>query len=102
MDYASHHTVEQFQAFTSQYVPHPIWVHVEIITISPEFLEKSAQHVIHQLGAGGVEKVGGKSWWTWRLKDLTAEWIEMRKDHWYRMRHPERPPRTMLYVHGGL
>lgn len=102
MEYASHHTVEQFQGFTSQYVPHPIWVHVEINIIPPQFLEKSAEHIINQLGESDVEKVGGTSWWKWRLKELTAESIEMRKDCWYRTRHPEIPPRTMLYVHGGL
>ncbi|KAH8149306.1 uncharacterized protein LAJ45_06846 [Morchella importuna] len=101
MEYASNHTVEQFQAFTSQYVPHPISVHVEITTIPLECLDKSAQHVIDQLGPDGVEKVGGKAWWRWRPKELSAEWIEMRKDYWHRTRHPERPPRTMLYVHGG-
>lgn len=102
MEYASFHTVEQFQAFMSEYVQHPIWVHVEIAAIPSEFLEKSAHHIIRQLGQGGVGKVGGKSWWRWRLKELTAEWVEMRKDYWYRTRHPERSPRTMLYVHGGL
>lgn len=102
MDYASHHTVEQFQGFSTQYVPHPLSVHVEISIIPPEFLEKSAEHIVKQLGDSVVKKVGGKSWWRWRLKELTAESIEMRKDYWNRTRNPETPPRTMLYVHGGL
>ncbi|KAL0640832.1 hypothetical protein Q9L58_000139 [Maublancomyces gigas] len=101
MDYASHHTVEQFQGFTTQYVPHPLSVHVEISIIPPEFMEKSAEHIIKQLGDSVVEKVGGKSWWRWRPKELTAESIEMRKDYWNRTRNPDMPPRTMLYVHGG-
>lgn len=101
MEYASNHTVEQFQAFTSQYVPHPISVHVEITTVPLEHLDKSAQYIIDQLGPDGVKKVGGTSWWRWRPKELSAEWVEMRKDYWHRSRHPERPPRTMLYVHGG-
>ncbi|RPB04115.1 alpha/beta-hydrolase [Choiromyces venosus 120613-1] len=99
--YASQHTVEQLQAFTAQYVPHPIWVHTEDESIPTEFLEKSAAHVVEQLGADGVERVGGREWWKWAPKKLTAEWIEMRKDWWTRTRHPEILPRTMFYVHGG-
>ncbi|PWW71664.1 alpha/beta-hydrolase [Tuber magnatum] len=99
--YASHHTVEQLQAFTAQYVPHPIWVHTEDESIPAEFLEKSAAHVVEQLGTDGVEKIGGKQWWKWAPKKLTAEWIEMRKDWRARTRHPEILPRTMFYVHGG-
>lgn len=64
-------------------------------------MEKSAEHIIKQLGDSVVEKVGGKSWWRWRPKELTAESIEMRKDYWNRTRNPDMPPRTMLYVHGG-
>jgi hypothetical protein len=99
--YASNHPVEQLQAFTAQYVPHPVWVHTEDETIPTEFLEKSAEHVIEQLGPNGVEMVGGKSWWKWRPKTLTAEWVEMRKGYWERTAHPEMMPRTMFYVHGG-
>ncbi|CUS07576.1 unnamed protein product [Tuber aestivum] len=99
--HASQHTVEQLQAFTAQYVPHPIWVHTEDESIPAEFLERSAAHVVEQLGTDGVERVGGKQWWKWTPKKLTAEWIEMRKDWWTRTRHPEILPRTMFYVHGG-
>jgi len=77
-------------------------VHTEDESIPTEFLEKSAAHVVEQLGAGGVEMVGGKQWWKWAPKELTAEWIEMRKDWWTRTRHSEILPRTMFYVHGGL
>lgn len=100
--YASHHPVEQLQAFTAQYVPHPITVHTEDATIPSEFLEASARHVIDQLGPGGLEKVGGSKWWKWRPKELTAEWIEMRKGYRRRTANPQMLPRTMFYVHGGL
>jgi len=77
-------------------------VHTEDESIPAEFLEKSAAHVVEQLGPGGVEMVGGKQWWKWAPNKLTAEWIEMRKDWWARIRYSEILPRTMFYIHGGL
>ncbi|KAJ6265026.1 hypothetical protein Dda_1181 [Drechslerella dactyloides] len=100
--YASHRTVEELQAFTAQYVPVPSWVHVEEATIDEKWLDEAAEHLVTQLGPDGVERVGGRRWWRWRVKELKAEWIEMRKHYNERMEHVSWAPRTMLYVHGGL
>jgi acetyl esterase/lipase len=103
LDYASHHTVEEIQAFTSQWVPNPGWVKVDQVTIPPDVIIKAADTLVSQLGARCVEKVGGSKWWQWRRKDseLRAEWIEMRGDYTERMRTVGKGRRVMLYVHGG-
>ncbi|KAF3915561.1 hypothetical protein ABW21_db0205474 [Orbilia brochopaga] len=100
--YASHRTVEELQSFTSQYVPVPAWVHVEEATIDDKWLDEAAEHLVTQLGPDGVERVGGRRWWRWRVKELKAEWIEMRNHYTERLKHPSWAPRTILYVHGGL
>jgi acetyl esterase/lipase len=102
--YASFHTVDEVQAFTSQWVPVPHWVHVEEADISSTQLEKSAAYIQAQLGPEGIEQVGGKTWWQWRRDSgaLRAEWIEMRKDQEERKRIGGiKGRRIMLYVHGG-
>jgi acetyl esterase/lipase len=101
LDYASHHTVEDVQAFTSQWVPHPIWVKVDQIVIPPESIAKAADILVLQLGPKGVRQVGGSKWWQWRCEhsELRAEWIEMRGD--YIDRKEQKGRRVMLYVHGG-
>lgn len=101
--YASHHTVEELQAFTAQWVPHPRWVKVDRVPIPEEYQIKAADALIAQLGEKGVRKVGGKLWWQWRRKDheLEAEWIEMRNDYNARKRKENDGRRVMLYVHGG-
>lgn len=100
--YASHHTVEDIQGFTSQWVPSPRWVKVDEITIPEKCLSGAADAVVAQLGHRGVDKVGGEKWWQWRRGDsvLKAEWIEMRRD-FDRRRKGEKGKRVMLYVHGG-
>ncbi|KAI9712668.1 MAG: hypothetical protein M1820_001289 [Bogoriella megaspora] len=101
--HASHHTVEEIQAFTSQWVPSPRWVRVEELSIPPSHLENSATHIQAQLGPRGIELVGGKSWWQWRHQDspLRAEWIEMRSHYQERKRTSGKAERIILYVHGG-
>jgi acetyl esterase/lipase len=104
LHYASFHTVDELQAFTSQWVPVPRWVHVNVVDISPGLLEKSAEHINAQLGPQGVKAVGGPTWWQWRREgtDMKAEWIEMRKDYDARMSSTiPQGDRIMLYVHGG-
>jgi acetyl esterase/lipase len=56
-----------------------------------------------QLGPHGVDRVGGKKWWQWRLKGcpLKAEWIEMRADYNARQASKSLGKRVMLYLHGG-
>ncbi|TVY51228.1 AB hydrolase superfamily protein C4A8.06c, partial [Lachnellula cervina] len=101
--YASHHTVEDVQRFTSQWVPHPTWVKVDEVKIEQEYITKAAEAIQEQLGHHGIEKVGGKTWWQWRRpgSELKAEWIEMKADYQERNRTSDPGKRVMLYVHGG-
>jgi acetyl esterase/lipase len=104
LHYASFHTVDELQAFTSQWVPVPVWVDAENVQIPKGALLRSADHVRAQLGPEGVKAVGGKSWWEWRRDGTTlkAEWIEMRADMEQRKRSANvKGQRIMLYVHGG-
>lgn len=102
--YASFHTVEEVQAFTSQWVPVPHWVHVEEVEIPSSQLARSATYIQAQLGPDGINEIGGKTWWQWRRDNasLKAEWIEMRKDYEDRKKSViPQGQRVMLYVHGG-
>ncbi|KAG9187090.1 hypothetical protein G6011_04961 [Alternaria panax] len=104
LHYASFHTVDELQAFTSQWVPVPRWVHVNVVEISHNLREQSAQLLNAQLGPEGIKAVGGKNWWQWRHDGTTlkAEWIEMRKDYDARKQLAiTKGDRIMLYVHGG-
>ena len=101
--FASHHTVEELQAFTAQWVPHPQWVKVEEVMIPNDQIAHAAAVLEAQLGPDGVRKVGGRKWWQWRKPNspLKAEWIEMRSDYNERKRNNDPGRRVMLYVHGG-
>ncbi|KAI0912003.1 alpha/beta-hydrolase [Ustulina deusta] len=102
--FASQHTVEELQSFTSQWVPHPQWVKVKEVEISEETLLESAGALQEQLGPEGIRKVGGKDWWQWRRPEspLKAEWIEMRSDYNERTKSGDDScKRVMLYIHGG-
>lgn len=103
LEYSSRHTVEELQAFTSQWVPVPTWVRTYDLEIAPQFLERSAAILQAQLGRRGLEKIGGKTWWQWRRPEapLRAEWIEMKKDFHERKKTGARCERCILYVHGG-
>ncbi|KAI0010378.1 alpha/beta-hydrolase [Xylariaceae sp. FL0662B] len=103
LSFASHHTIEDLQAFTAQWVPHPQWVKVEEVEIPDDKLAESANTLQRQLGPDGIRKVGGKNWWQWRKQDnpLKAEWIEMRSDYNERKKNSDPGRRIMLYVHGG-
>ncbi|KAG5951901.1 hypothetical protein E4U53_002057 [Claviceps sorghi] len=103
LDFASHHTVEDLQAFTSQWVPNPHWIKVETATISTGCLPQSAELIQAQLGPDGIAQVGGQQWWQWRKpkSSLEAEWIEMRAHYNARKALNEPGRRVMLYVHGG-
>ncbi|KAL5114505.1 hypothetical protein ACEQ8H_007595 [Pleosporales sp. CAS-2024a] len=102
--YASFHTVDELQAFTSQWVPVPRWVHVKVVDVAQAQLARSADIITAQLGPKGIEAVGGQTWWQWRRDAtcLSAEWIEMRKDYDARKQlNIAKGDRIMLYVHGG-
>ena len=101
--YASHHTVEEVQAFTGQWVPVPTWVRTENVLITADSIDRAANLLTAQLGEEGIEAIGGKTWWQWRRNnaELKAEWVEMRSDYNVRQRKKERSRRVMLYIHGG-
>jgi acetyl esterase/lipase len=105
LQHASRHAVEELQAFTSQWVPHPQWVKVDEVVVPDSITECSAELLRAQLGPEGLKRVGGEKWWTWRKpgkeSSLRAEWIEMRADHNERKRNSDPCKRVMLYVHGG-
>ncbi|KAI1141280.1 alpha/beta-hydrolase [Hypoxylon sp. FL0543] len=103
LDFASHHTVEELQSFTSQWVPHPQWVKVDEVEIPEAQLVEAANVLQVQLGPDGIRKVGGRNWWQWRKphSPLKAEWIEMKADYHERKKTGDPGKRVMLYVHGG-
>lgn len=95
--------MEELQAFTSQWVPSPQWIKVDVANIADEFLSRSAELIQNQLGPEGIAQVGGKQWWQWRKpkSTLDAEWIEMRSHYNARKAIDDPGRRVMLYVHGG-
>ncbi|KAH8666386.1 hypothetical protein BX600DRAFT_511325 [Xylariales sp. PMI_506] len=101
--FASHHTVEELQAFTAQWVPHPQWVKVQEVYIPQEKVDEAANAIQAQLGPDGIRQVGGRKWWQWRRpkSPLAAEWIEMKSDYHERKKAGGECKRVMLYVHGG-
>ncbi|KAH8204332.1 hypothetical protein TruAng_001495 [Truncatella angustata] len=103
LTFASHHTVEELQAFTAQWVPHPQWVKVDDVEIPQEKIDEAADAIEKQLGPDGIRQVGGRKWWQWRRPDtpLAAEWIEMKADYHERKKNNDLGRRVMLYVHGG-
>src|SRR2546423_2098460 len=102
LEHASHHKVEELQAFTSGYIPIPSWVHHTAPSIPSENIDKAAEILTTYLGADGISQIGGSKWWKWRVKELKGEWIEMKSHYHKRLRNPlSVPKRTLLYVHGG-
>ncbi|KAH8897051.1 alpha/beta-hydrolase [Thozetella sp. PMI_491] len=101
--FASHHTVEDLQAFTAQWVPHPQWIRVEEVDVPSSDLDRAAGLLEQQLGPDGIKEVGGSNWWQWRKakSPLKAEWIEMKADHREREKNGDPGNRVMFYVHGG-
>ncbi|KAI1871317.1 uncharacterized protein JN550_004762 [Neoarthrinium moseri] len=103
LDFASHHTVEDLQAFTAQWVPHPQWVKVDDVEIPAEHVDEAATALQKQLGTEGIRLVGGTKWWQWRRSKapVAAEWIEMKSDYHERKESGDPGKRVMLYIHGG-
>lgn len=101
--HSSRHTVEELQAFTSQWVPNPQWVRVCDVEIPEDQLSRAAHLLAEQLGPDGIRQVGGMEWWQWRdpKSPLKAEWIEMKADYQERKKKADPGARVMLYVHGG-
>jgi acetyl esterase/lipase len=100
--HASHHSVEDLQAFTSGAIPSPRWVHLTITTIPTPTIENATALLKTYLGPDGLRQIGGQKWWTWRANPLEAEWIEMKSHYYKRQKNPNLvPKRTLFYVHGG-
>ncbi|KAF4504769.1 hypothetical protein G6O67_008178 [Ophiocordyceps sinensis] len=103
LDFASHHTIEELQAFTAQWVPRPQWVKVDDVSVPEKLLNRSAELLRDELGPEGIRQVGGQQWWQWRntKSSLEAEWIEMRTDAHQRKKTGDPGRRVMMYIHGG-
>ncbi|KIR34533.1 lipase/esterase [Cryptococcus deuterogattii MMRL2647] len=89
LEFASHHGVEEVQAFTAMWVPTPRWVKRDVMTIPDENIKEAeiilAKHLstYGPQGAegGGLQLVGGDKWWKVRRRTLEGEWIEMQQDY---------------------
>lgn len=101
--FASSRPVEELQAFTGQWVPHPSWVRVDEVEVPEDKLSRAANYLHEQLGPEGIKRVGGREWWQWRKpkSPLMAEWIEMKADYEERKKNADPGNRVMLYIHGG-
>ncbi|KAJ7169077.1 hypothetical protein C8R43DRAFT_982176 [Mycena crocata] len=127
---ASHHTVEEVQAFANTRTPSPPWVHVVRLTIPMSCCDDAARYLITALGGEDVaaKVVGGCKWWQVRgVSGVDAQWVTAKKD-WqeakrrHKMQHKSKAPpeapvdpaadsapyeehmdemRCILYSHGG-
>lgn len=117
LEYASaKHSVGELQAFTGHKVPTPNWVVKEVVHLPQSNIDRAAQLIRKQLKKdGGLEKVGGDTWWTMRGRDLMCEWIEVslgvarlraeltRREQMkkQRIKRGDSPPeKVLLYIHG--
>ena len=72
------------------------------VTISDAMKQRAADQLIQHLAESGIESVGGKSWWQYRLHPLKGEWIEMKSTRQLRANGKlVNDKLTILYVHGG-
>ncbi|WVR08240.1 hypothetical protein IAU60_005287 [Kwoniella sp. DSM 27419] len=95
LDFASHHGVEEVQAFTAMWMPTPHWVRRESVTI-PDVTLHDAEDILSKHLAtygpkgehgGGLKLIGGANWWKVRGRTLEGEWVEMQKDYLKRTAH---------------
>lgn len=84
LDFASHHGVEEVQAFTAITVATPHWGRKEVVRIPQNTIER-AEVILSQYLAtfgpdgakgGGLSLVGDERWII-RGRDLEGEWIEV-------------------------
>lgn len=101
--FASHHTVEEIQGFTSPFIPHPPYVRIEGLSIPRDYTSQANEHFAAQVGQHGIDRIGGPTWWQWRSADAPprADWIETRRDYNARMQAGGVCKRNILYIHGG-
>ncbi|GAA6040711.1 hypothetical protein JCM8097_000886 [Rhodosporidiobolus ruineniae] len=99
--FAAKHGVGELQRFTASKVPAPSWVSKVVVTIPSSNIDEAASLLRKALAVDPrtVELVGGEQWWTLRGRELTGEWIEMKKDKLKRGANP--PEKVLLYLHGG-
>ncbi|WVQ96171.1 hypothetical protein IAU59_003274 [Kwoniella sp. CBS 9459] len=89
LEFASHHGVEEVQAFTAMWVPNPHWVRRELVTIPDTSIRNAEEILAKHLSTygpdgengGGLKLIGGEKWWRVRGRTLEGEWIEMQKDY---------------------
>ncbi|OWZ77830.1 lipase/esterase family protein [Cryptococcus neoformans Bt85] len=89
LDFASHHGVEEVQAFTAMWVPTPRWVRRDVMVIPDENIKEAEDILAKHLSTygpqgaegGGLQLVGGDKWWRVRRRTLEGEWIEMQQDY---------------------
>ena len=67
LDYAAKHSVEDVQAYTSQVIPVPRWVHRLAVSIPSSCSERSEAILEAHLreyygGQAGVDEIGGLAW----------------------------------------
>lgn len=104
LDFASHHGVEEVQAFTAMWVPTPRkcsvaelkinvadtnlslgWVKRDVMVIPDENIKEAEDILAKHLSTygpqgaegGGLQLVGGDKWWRVRRRTLEGEWIEV-------------------------
>ncbi|KAF8119416.1 hypothetical protein EV363DRAFT_1441476 [Boletus edulis] len=82
-DVATHHPVEELQAFSNTRTPSPPWVHVVRVTVPMSCCDEAATLLIQVLG--GEEHVfllvGGTKWWQVRgVTGIAGEWVTAKKD----------------------
>lgn len=101
LEYAATHGVGELQRFTASKVPSATWVIKEAVPVSQVSINEAAHLLRKALAVDPrtVELVGGKTWWTLRGRELSGEWIEMKKDKQKRGVKP--PDRVLFYLHGG-
>ncbi|BGO98031.1 Alpha/Beta hydrolase fold [Rhodotorula toruloides] len=99
--YAAKHGVGELQRFTASKVPSATWVSKVTVPVAQANINEAA-HLLRKalaIDPKTEELVGGKTWWTLRGRELSGEWIEMKKD---KLRRGAKPPeKVLLYLHGG-
>ncbi|OLL24963.1 AB hydrolase superfamily protein, partial [Neolecta irregularis DAH-3] len=93
LEYASHHTVEEIQSFTSMHVPASPRVLVQNVDVPEEIIENAGDILATNLGPEGLERVGGRRWWMYRRKKLQIQIVEPKE--------VVGTKNLLMYVHGG-
>ncbi|BGO89928.1 hypothetical protein NBRC10512_006437 [Rhodotorula toruloides] len=99
--YAAKHGVGELQRFTASKVPSATWVSKVAVPVAQANINEAAHLLRKALAVDPKteELVGGQTWWTLRGRELSGEWIEMKKD---KLRRGAKPPeKVLLYLHGG-